>query len=140
MSRYDDIIDLPHHVSEVMRPMPLQNRAAQFAPFAALTGHEAAINETARLTSTKTELSDCEKTILDRRLSYAVSHLSCRLPLDFTVFVPDRWKTGGSYVNITGIIKKLDTIGRLIILEDGRHLRLDCITGIGSPIFDTLDQ
>ncbi len=120
--------------------MPLQNRAAQFAPFAALTGHEAAINETARLTSTKTELSDCEKTILDRRLSYAVSHLSCRLPLDFTVFVPDRWKTGGSYVNITGIIKKLDTIGRLIILEDGRHLRLDCIAGIDSPIFDTFDQ
>ena len=94
MSRYDDIINLPHHVSKTRTLMSMENRAAQFAPFAALTGHDAAIAETARLTSEKPELSLEELDRLSRRLAYAVEKDAI---VTITFFQPDAFKNGGSY-------------------------------------------
>lgn len=99
MSRYDDIINLPHHVSKTRTPMSMENRAAQFAPFAALTGHDAAIAETARLTSEKPELSTEELDKLSRRLVYAIEKDAT---IRITYFQPDSFKHGGSYCQTEG--------------------------------------
>lgn len=136
MSRYDDIINLPHHVSETRTPMPMENRAAQFAPFAALTGHDDAIAETARLTSARHELSPAESEKLSRKLHYA---LEKEAHITITHFQPDSHKQGGSYRQITGKIKKIDPTEGLLILNDRRAIPLTDILNIEGPIFNSAD-
>lgn len=96
--------------------MSLANRAAQFAPFAALNGHDDAIAETARLTSEKVELTEAEKDRLSRRIIYAFDH---KLPIDLTYFKPDSFKEGGAYITVSGYIKKIDETEGLITFIDG---------------------
>ena len=140
MSRYDDIIHLPHHVSRTRKPMPMINRAAQFAPFAALTGHDEAIAETARQTAPKRILSSDEQEILSKRLAYAISHIGERPNLTFTYFIPDMLKDGGKYVKITGVIRKYDELGRTVILETNEILLIDNILSISGGIIEKLQQ
>lgn len=123
---YDDIIDLPHHVSERHPRMPMIDRAAQFSPFAALTGYDAAIKETARLTDTKMELDDSQKTMLDLKLRETVQ---TKETVKITYFLPDDKKTGGAYVDAVGQVKRVDTMKSLILLSDGV-----CI-----PVADVID-
>ena len=104
---YDDIIDLPHHVSERHPQMSMYNRAAQFAPFAALTGHNAAITEAARLTEAEQELSESDAEVLNRKLAYLQS-LDEKPSISVTYFVPDDKKEGGSYHTATGIVKSVE--------------------------------
>lgn len=134
MNRYDDIIDLPHYEPKHKR-MPIENRAAQFAPFAALTGHGAAIVETARLTEKKIELSDEEKQELSKKLSLAVENQSKIL---ITIFVPDTLKEGGSYQEIIGVIKRIDLLERIITLSDNTTVLLDNVTDLKGEIYDAL--
>lgn len=136
MSKYDDIINLPHHVSKTRKPMSMENRAAQFAPFAALSGHDAAIAETARLTAEKLELSLEELDKLSRRLVYAVEKDAL---IKITFFQPDAFKQGGSYKQVVGQIKKIDEIDSLIILKDKQTIPLDCIIRIESKVLDDID-
>ena len=140
MSRYDDIIHLPHHVSKTRKSMPMINRAAQFAPFAALTGHDEAIAETARQTAPKRILSSDEQEILSKRLAYAISHIGERPNLTFTYFIPDMLKDGGKYVKITGVIRKYDELGRTVILETNEILLIDNILSISGGIIEKLQQ
>lgn len=130
--RYDDIIDLPHHVSSYRTPMSMMARAAQFAPFAALNGHGEAISETARLTSKRIQLSDDEMTHLSRRLAQAMKLSGTPQPPTcvFTYFQPDSRKKGGRYVQACGIIKKLDDYERAIILTDGAIIPLDSVIAL----------
>lgn len=137
MGKYDDIINLPHHVSPVHPPMPMENRAAQFAPFAALTGHAAAIEETGRVTSEKIELSDEEKVNLSRRLEYAIHH---RAIVTITYFLPDSYKKGGRYVSYSGMIKRIDEYDHEVVLTDGKVITLDMICAVIAPIFDNMEQ
>lgn len=130
MSDYDDIINLPRHVSAKRKPMSMMNRAAQFAPFAALTGHSEAIDETARFTSARQHLSDEHLSLLSRKLAYALSQASGAPVLTFKCFVPDRLKSGGEYVEIQGSIKRLDEYSRSLHLHDGTEIPLDDIADI----------
>lgn len=118
--KYDDIIDLPHHVSNVHPPMSLQNRAAQFSPFAALTGYEEQISEAARLTDTKTELSESMKKLLDGKLRMIQERLETGTGASYpyisvTYFQPDAQKEGGKYVTFSGFVKKIDPFERKVI-------------------------
>ena len=122
--RYDDIIDLPHHVSRKHPQMPLLDRAAQFAPFAALTGHEAAIRETARLTEEEIELDENCKELLDFRMQYLQEHLSEQPSVTVTYFKSDEKKSGGAYETVTGIVKKVDRYAGTLVLTDGRRVEL----------------
>lgn len=126
MSRYDDIIDLPHYEPKHKR-MTMENRAAQFAPFAALTGHGAAIAETARLTDSMTELSTDEQLRLSRILNYAYEK---HFEVSLIYFIPDSRKAGGKYENVSGIIKKINDTDRTIILSTGQNIPLDLIYDI----------
>ena len=127
---YDDIIHLPHHVSATRPRMSMENRAAQFSPFSSLTGYGAAIRETARLTDHKIELDDYEKEELNGKLRIIAEHLGEDFPVSITYFLPDRKKAGGTYVNASGIIKKLDSCKRLVIFSDGREIPADNILSI----------
>lgn len=136
MSRYDDIIHLPHHVSKTRKPMPMINRAAQFAPFAALTGHDEAIAETARQTASKQMLSSDEQKKLSARLACAIENLAEKNRLTIISFFPDNIKEGGRYVTLTGVIKKYDEYERTITLEDGTVLQIDNIISISGELID----
>ena len=128
---YNDILYLPHHASTRHPPMPMSDRAAQFSPFAALTGHSDAIQETERLTGERVELSEEAKILLDQKQQYLAS--LDRPELTVTYFVADTKKEGGAYVSINGILKKIDSIGRLMILVGGQAIPLDDIAEIESP-------
>ena len=127
MGKYDDIINLQHHVSDYHRPMPMENRAAQFAPFAALSGHNEAIAETARFTDMLRELSEDEQNRLTKKLNYVLENDSCVI---ITYFIPDRTKTGGTYKRVSGHVKKYEEIDRTLILKDGKTIPLDFISEI----------
>lgn len=124
---YRDIIDLPAPVSSRHPQMPLQNRAAQFMPFAALTGYGDAIEETARVTDAKLELTEDELLILDQQLAELRPLLSQRPEVTFVYFEPDVRKQGGAYITRAGIVKKIDDYGRSILLEDGTVIPMDAL-------------
>jgi len=127
---YEDIINLPHHVSATRPQMSLHDRAAQFSPFAALTGHEAAIEETARLTEQRPELEEDAKEKLDRVLSELVRCIEERPIIHITFFKPDERKDGGTYLSSTGHVYKLNINKRLIVMEDGTEINFDDILNI----------
>ena len=121
MGKYDDIIDLPHHVSSTRPRMPLANRAAQFSPFAALTGFGEAIDETARLTDRRIELSDAEK----EALSAALARLRPGMAAESTYSVPDDRKDGGRYATETAAVRRVLPEQAALLLADGRRIPLD---------------
>lgn len=132
--RYDDIIGLPHHQSSKHPHMSLLDRAAQFAPFAALTGHKEAIIETERLTDRRPELDENEKAVLDEKMQIIQNRLPERETFEFTFFQPDDKKSGGSLVPVKGIIKKIDRYRRTIEFESGEKIPMDDIVEIHLPI------
>lgn len=119
---YDDIISLPHHVSPTRPRMSAMERAAQFSPFAALTGYDAAVRETARTTEERAELDEDAKAALDRVLRQALDRLSARPAIRVTYFQPDSKKSGGACVTLTGRVKKLRQPENVLVLEDGTEI------------------
>ena len=126
-NRYDEIMELPHHVSKTRPQMPLSDRAAQFAPFAALTGYDSAIKETGRLTDERIELDEEALTALDRKYQLLMDALDDAPEVTIIYFRPDERKAGGQYVSATGTVKKVDTFGRRILLQDGTRIPLDSV-------------
>ena len=133
---YDDIISLPHHVSRVHPQMPMYTRAAQLAPLAALSGHEAAISETARQTDTERELADSEAEMLDRKFAVLLQKKEEQPEVTITYFVPDKKKNGGSYHTSTGHIRKIDPDKDVIELTDGTSIPIVSIKNIDCDYFE----
>ena len=127
MGEYDDIINLPHHVSRKHPQMSIHDRAAQFAPFAALTGHGEAIAETARLTDRKIELDDYERLKLDEKLLILQEHIMEMPEISVTYFCPDEKKEGGKYVTVTKALRKINDMERTLLMEDGMQIRIEDI-------------
>lgn len=127
MTEYDDIIDLPRPKSK-HEPMPMSDRAAQFSPFAALTGYGDAIDETARLTDARIELSEEERAELDYKQQYLATLDAPTVTV--TYFVPDERKSGGAYVTHTGTLKRVDEIERMVVFKDGLRVPLDEVMDI----------
>lgn len=125
--KYDDIINLPHHVSEKHPQMSLHDRAAQFSPFAALTGYDDAVKETARLTDTIFELDEDEKSILDEKLKRGLENKD---EISVTYFIKDSKKEGGSYNTVSGRVKKIDEYLRTLVLNSGEEIPIDNIYDI----------
>ena len=125
--KYDDIIHLPHHVSPKRPRMSNHDRAAQFSPFAALTGFEAKINETARLTHKKLELDDYAKALLDSKLQELRARLAERPAVTLTYFLPDERKEGGAYVTLNSAVRKIDVYERCLHLFSEEIIPIDDI-------------
>lgn len=128
MSKYDKIMNYPHPVSKKHKPMSLYNRAAQFAPFAALTGYEDVISETGRMTDERIELNDDQISDVNSSLLYLIENKDTEAV--FTIFVKDSKKSGGSYLEIKGTIKKLDLDNRKIILNNSKTIVIDDLISI----------
>ena len=137
---YDDIIHLPHPDSAKHPRMSVEARAAQFAPFAALSGHSAAIEETFRLTDRRIELSEEAKAELDMKQQLLADAISARPEISVTWFQPDERKDGGEYVTTTGQLKKVDAFERTLVLTDGSAIPLDDVLEIQSELFRGLFQ
>ena len=127
---YDDIINLPHHVSKKHPQMSLLDRAAQFSPFAALTGHEDAIKETARVTDERMELDENAIMILNARLQLLAERLEQKPVVEIAYFKPDEKKQGGSYEKVIGTVRKIDLYGNKIIMDGGCSISIDNLVAI----------
>lgn len=128
--RYDDIINLPHPTSENHPRMSLYGRAAQFSPFAALTGHDAAIKETARLTDERWEIAEDTKEQLNEKLQWILANMDKDITVSFTYFIPDKRKSGGEYVTATGKVKRMDEYEHKVFLSDGTEIPIEQIKEI----------
>ena len=135
MGRYDDIINLPHHTSKEHPQMSMYMRAAQFAPFAALTGHDSALQETARITDTQIELDEEAQKILDKKLSVIREHIKEQPQISLVYFVPDERKIGGSYLSYTGRLCQIDDLEQKLIMADGKEIHLPYILEIDSELY-----
>lgn len=136
---YEDILHLPRPTVHVRPPMSRQDRSAQFAPFAALTGHSAAIRETARTTQPRRQLSEDEKTLLDRKQQLLLEQVHRYPPVTVTYFQPDGQKSGGSYQVFTGHVRKLDLSRRLLRTVEGTDIPVDDIVELDSPLFSQFE-
>ena len=136
---YDDIIDLPHHVSTKRPQMTAINRAAQFAPFAALTGHDAAIKETARLTEKRLELDEYMKEALNHRLQIIADRIKDHPKIKITYFQPDERKNGGAYISLNDTVKKIDQYEGIVLMTNKREIPIDEIISIEGEIFNLVN-
>lgn len=138
-SKYEDIIDLPHHVSYRHPRMSRIDRAAQFAPFSALTGYGAAVEETARLTEGLTELDETARALLNEKLRMLADSLGDEPQISITYFRPDERKAGGAYVTVSGTVKTLDEYTRTVTMRDQTVIPMEHIREIGGELFDGME-
>ena len=125
--KYEKIINLPHHVSKTRPQMSISDRAAQFAPYSALSGYEDAVEETARLTDRRIELDEYEKEKINSDLTSLLASPNGRL-IRLTYFCPDRYKNGGAYVSVTGEFSYIDEVKRELVLIGGYRVIIDEIS------------
>jgi len=127
---YDDIINLPHHQSKTHKPMSREDRAAQFAPFAALTGHGDALRETERLTEEKRYIDENYKSVLNEKMLDIQSKIKSEPLVSITYYIPDTKKDGGKYITITDYVKKIDTYERVVVLKNKTKIKFQDIIDI----------
>lgn len=132
---YDDMINMPCPTSPRHPRMPRADRAAQFAPFAALTGYDAAIDETGRLTDQKIDISEDMREKLDLKQNFLADIIDEQPEISVTYFVPDKKKSGGAYVTVNGRLKQIDEYEQLIILTDGKKIPIQEVYSIESDLF-----
>lgn len=137
--KYDEIMSLPHHVSKTRPQMPMSDRAAQFSPFSALTGYDSAIRETGRLTDERIELDEEALMVLNMRYQLLVDSLKESPEVRITYFKPDERKSGGAYLTVAGIVKKVDDYERLITLQDGMVIPMDDVLTIEGDLFSEFE-
>ena len=138
-NKYSEIMGLPHHVSKTRPQMPMSDRAAQFAPFAALTGFDSAIKETGRLIDERIELDEEALTVLNMRYQLLMDALDEEPEVTITYFQPDERKAGGKYVSATGAVKKVDDFERRITMQDGTKIPMDDVLSIDGELFSSLE-
>ena len=136
---YDDIINLPHHVSKTRPQMSMKDRAAQFSPFAALTGYDAAIKETGRLTDEKIELDEEALSNLNMKFQILFERLDEQPDIAITYFKPDETKSGGAYLTTTDKIKKVDEYERIITTANGTKIPMDDVINLEGDIYKFLE-
>ncbi len=128
--KYDDIINMPHHISKKHPRMSLENRSAQFAPFAALTGYEDEVEETARITDKKIEITDEIKSTINMRLQIIQEKINTKPKVTIKYFIPDNKKEGGSYKTVTSNVLKIDQYNKLVVLKDNTKIFISDIINI----------
>lgn len=134
--KYDDIINLPHHVSKSRPQMSIASRAAQFSPFAALTGYEDAVVETARLTDSKIELDETMICVINDRLNVIKACIGDGSQVSITHFVKDKRKSGGQYVTTNSHVRKIDEYSRIVLIWDGTRINIADIYSIEGDMFE----
>ncbi len=127
MGKYDDILNLPHHASNIHPHMSMHDRAAQFAPFAALTGYDDTVRETARLTDEKQELTADRTTDLNQKIAFLKEHAEERPQITVEYFIPDEKKSGGEYITLSGKFRRIDEHNHNMVFTSGEEIPLNDI-------------
>ena len=135
---YEDIVDLPHHVSKKHPQPTMADRAARFAPFAAITGYEEMVLEEARVTDDRIEMDESSKAALNEKLNMILEFIDEQSEVSITYFEPDKRKAGGAYVTVTGTVKRIDEYEHLVIMTDGKKINIDDIYNLQSELFYSL--
>lgn len=135
---YEDIVDLPHHISKKYPQPTMADRAARFAPFVAITGYEEMVLEEARVTDDRIEMDESSKAALNEKLNMILEFIDEQPEIKITYFEPDKRKVGGAYVNITGIVKRIDEYEHLVIMTDGKKIYIEDIYNLQSDLFYSL--
>lgn len=135
---YEDIVDLPHRVSKKHPQPTMADRAARFAPFAAITGYEEMVLEEARITDDRIELDENSKAALNEKLNMILEFIDEQPEVSITCFEPDKRKAGGAYVTVTGTVKRIDEYEHLVIMTDGKKINIDDIYNLQSELFYSL--
>ena len=135
---YEDIVDLPHHVSRKHPQPTMADRAARFAPFAAITGYEEMVLEEARITDDRIELDENSKAALNEKLNMILEFIDEQPEVSITYFEPDMRKAGGAYITVTGTVKRIDEYEHLVIMTDGKKINIDEIYNRQSELFYSL--
>ena len=130
MGKYDDMLNIPHHVSSTRKHMSMHDRAAQFSPFAALVGYDDAVKETSRQTNEKQELTADKITDLNQKISFLIEHADERPEITIEYFIPDEKKTGGKYVTLSGNFKRIDEYNHNMVFVSGEEIPLNDIFDI----------
>ncbi|MBQ7793422.1 MAG: hypothetical protein IJ366_02775 [Clostridia bacterium] len=139
MKDYSKIINLPHHQSATRKRMSNYDRAAQFAPFAALTGHDEAIKETARLTDDYMEMGEDRLGELSAKIKLLIDKLSEQPEITVVYFIPDERKSGGSYAEKTGVVRIIDEYERKLVFYDSDKILIDRVADFKGEIFSQLE-
>ena len=135
---YEDIVNLPPHISK-RHPQPtMMDRAARFAPFAAITGYEEMVLEEARVTEERIDLDEGTLSLLNEKLNMIQEFLDEEPEIKITYFEPDKKKAGGAYIDIIGTVKRIDEYECLVIMTDGKKIRIEDIYGLESDLFYSL--
>lgn len=135
---YEDIVDLPHHVSRKHPQPTMADRAARFAPFAAITGYEEMVLEEARVTDDRIEMDESSKAALNEKLNMILEFIDEQPEVSITYFEPDKRKAGGAYVTVTGMVKRIDEYEHLVIMTDGKKINIDDIYNLQGELFYSL--
>lgn len=135
---YEDIVDLPHHVSKKYPQPTMADRAARFSPFAAISGYEDMVKEAARVTEERIDITDATKELLNEKLNMIIEFLDEEPEVTITYFEPDKKKDGGAYISITGTVKRIDEYERIVLMSDDKKIRIDEIYAIESDLFYSL--
>ena len=135
---YEDIVDLPHHVSRKHPQPTMADRAARFTPFAAITGYEEMVLEEARVTDDRIEMDENSKAALNEKLNMILEFIDEQPEVSITYFEPDKRKAGGAYVTVTGTVKRIDEYEHLVIMTDGKKINIDEIYNLQSELFCSL--
>lgn len=135
---YEDIVDLPHHVSRKHPQPTMADRAARFAPFAAITGYEEMVLEEARVTDDRIEMDESSKAALNEKLNMILEFIDEQPEVSITYFEPDKRKAGGAYITVTGTVKRIDEYEHLVIMTDGKKINIDDIYNLQGELFYSL--
>ena len=127
MGKYDDILNMPHHVSSTRPHMSMHDRAAQFSPFATLVGYDDAVKETSRLTNEKLELTADKITDLNQKIAFLIENADERPEITIEYFIPDEKKTGGKYVTLSGNFRRIDEYNQNMVFVSGEEIPLNDI-------------
>ena len=135
---YEDIVNLPRHISKVHPQATMADRAARFSPFAAISGYEDMVKEAARVTEERIDITDATKELLNEKLNMIIEFLDEEPEVTITYFEPDKKKDGGAYIGITGTVKRIDEYERIVLMSDDKKIRIDEIYAIESDLFYSL--
>ncbi len=135
---YEDIVDLPHHVSKKYPQPTMADRAARFSPFAAISGYEDMVKEAARVTEERIDITDATKELLNEKLNMIIEFLDEEPEVSITYFEPDMRKAGGAYITVIGTVKRIDEYEHLVIMTDGKKINIHEIYNLQSELFYSL--
>ena len=135
---YEDIVNLPRHITKIHPQATMDDRAARFSPFAAISGYEDMVKEAARVTEERIDITDATKELLNEKLNMIIEFLDEEPEVTITYFEPDKKKDGGAYISITGTVKRIDEYERFVLMSDDKKIRIEEIYAIESDLFYSL--